>query len=191
MNLSLISIFTTSILTSNIVLTKFLGICPFVGTSNKEKNALGMGISVMVVVTISSILTFLAYNYILVPTDTTYLRTVLFILIIASMVQIVDIILKKYFLQLHNSLGLYLPLITTNCAVLGIALLNVNNGYNLSEVLAFSIGSSLGFTLIIYIFSTIREKIETSNVPNSFKGYPIALITAAIMALLFSRYGGV
>ena len=188
--MSLISIFATSILTGNIVLTKFLGICPFVGTSNKEKNALGMGISVMVVVTISSILTFLAYNYILVPTDTTYLKTVLFILVIASMVQIVDIILKKYFLQLHNSLGLYLPLITTNCAVLGITLLNVNNGYNLSEVLAFSIGSSLGFTLVIYVFSTIREKIETSDVPNSFKGYPIALITAAIMALLFSRYGG-
>lgn len=189
--MSLISIFITSILTGNIVLTKFLGICPFVGTSNREKNALGMGISVMSIVTISSILTYLIYYYILIPTDTTYLRTISFILVIASMVQITEMILKKYFDRLYKSLGLYLPLITTNCAVLGITLLNINSSYNFLQMLIFSIGSSLGFTLVIYVFSTIREKIETSDVPDSFKGYPIALITAAIMALLFSRYGGV
>jgi len=188
--LSLINIFITSILTGNIVLTKFLGICPFVGTSDKEKNALGMGLSVIMVVTISSILTYFIYHYLLVPTDTTYLRTVLFILVIASMVQITEMLLKKYFPILHKSLGLYLPLITTNCAVLGITLLNINNEYTFTQVLAFSIGSSIGFTLVIYVFSTIRERIETANAPKSFKGYPIALITAAIMALLFSRYGG-
>lgn len=189
-SLSLSSIFITSLLTSNIVLTKFLGICPFIGTSSKEKNAIGMGLSVMTVVTIASILTYLMYTYILVPTDTTYLRTILFILVIASLVQITEMILKKYVPALHKALGLYLPLITTNCAVLGITLLNINNHYNFIEVLVFSIGSSLGFTMVIYVFSTIRERIESAKVPKSFRGYPIALITAAIMALLFSRYGG-
>jgi len=186
--LNLISLFITSILTGNVVLNKFLGICPFIGTSNREKNALGMGVSVSIVVTISSILTYLIYHYILVPTNTTYLRTIIFILIIASLVQLIEILLKKYFNSLYKALGLYLPLITTNCAVLGIALLNIDHSF--LEVIVFSIGSSLGFTLVIYIFSTIRERMETAHIPKSFQGYPIALITAAIMALIFSRYGG-
>lgn len=189
-NMKLIDIFITSILTGNIILTKFLGICPFIGTSDREKNAIGMGISVSIVVTISSILTYLIYHYILVPTDTTYLKTIIFILIIASMVQVIELLLKKYFPSLHQALGIYLPLITTNCAVLGIALLNVNNEYNFLQTLVFSIGSSIGFTLVMYLFASIRERMETSHIPRCFKGAPIALITAAIMALLFSRYGG-
>lgn len=186
--MSLISLFVTSILTQNIILTKFLGICPFVGTSDKEKTAIGMGISVMIVVITSSVLTYLMYNYILIPTNTEYLRTIIFILIIAFIVQLTEILIKKKIPKLHKSLGIYLPLMTTNCAVLGIALLNIYNDFSFMEVLIFSIGSSLGFTLVIYLFSTMREKIEINDIPKSFKGFPIALITAAIMSLLFVRY---
>lgn len=186
--MNLISIFITSLLTENIVLTKFLGICPFVGTSNKEKSALGMGLAVTLVVTLSSIITYLIYYYILIPTNTVYLQTIFFILVIAALVQLLEMLLKKYLPVLYKNLGIYLPLITTNCAVLGITLLNINSGYNFLQMLSFSIGSSLGFTLVIYIFSTIREYMDTKDIPTSFKGYPIAFITAAIMAMIFSRY---
>lgn len=189
--MSLINLLVTSILTGNIVLTKFLGICPFIGTSNKTKNALMMGVSVTGVVTVSSIITYLIYHYVLVPTDTTYLKTIVFILVIASMVQIVEIIIKNKSKKLYDSLGIYLPLITTNCAVLGVVLLNITNNYTLLETIIYSLGSSIGFTLVIYVFSTIRERLETSNVPDAFKGIPIALITAAIMSLLFTRYIGI
>ena len=189
--MNLISLLIVSILTENIVLTKFLGICPFIGTSNKEKNALMMGISVTMVVTISSLVTYLLYYYVLIPTDTTYLKTIVFILVIASLVQITEIVIKNKFQKLYKSLGIYLPLITTNCAVLGTVLLNINNEFTLLETLIFSFGSGIGFTLVIYIFSTIRERLETADVPKSFKGTPIALVTAAIMALIFSRYIGV
>ena len=186
--MNLISIVTSALLTENVVLTKFLGICPFMGVSTKRKNAISMGLSVMLVVTLSSIITWTLYHFLLVPTKTEYLKTVLFVLVIASLVQLLEIILKRYFKQIHDMLGLYLPLITTNCAVLGIVLLNINNDYNFIEMLTYSICSSLGFTLVIYIFSSMREKINNSDVPTPFKGHPIALITAAIMALLFSRY---
>jgi electron transport complex protein RnfA len=186
--MNLINLFITSILTENIVLTKFLGICPFVGTSNKRKSAISMGISVMLVVTLSSIITYLLYYYLLVPTKTEYLKTILFVLVIASLVQLLEIILKRYMKTIHSMLGIYLPLITTNCAVLGIVLLNINNNYSFIEMLVYSISSSLGFTLVIYLFSSMREKLNSAPVPKPFKGYPIALITAAIMALLFSRY---
>lgn len=188
--MNLISLFVMSFLTENIVLTKFLGICPFVGTSNKEKSAFGMGIAVTIVVTLSSVVTYLLYYYVLVPTDTVYLKTLSFVLVVACMVQMMDLILQKYNPKLHKSLGIYLPLITTNCAVLGILLLNITNQYSFIEMLVYSIGSSLGFTFVIYIFSTIRENLERRKVPACFKGYPIALITASIMALLFSRYIG-
>jgi len=188
--MNLVSLFVVSLLTENIVLTKFLGICPFIGTSNKEKNAVMMGVAVTGVVTISSILTYVLYYYVLVPTDTAYLKTIVFILVIASMVQITEILIRNNFKKLYESLGIYLPLITTNCAVLGTVLLNINSEFTLLETLVFSFGSGLGFTLVIYIFSTIRERLETSNVPKSFKGTPIALITAAIMALIFGRYIG-
>lgn len=186
----LISLFITSILTENVVLTKFLGICPFIGNSNREKNAIMMGTAVTGVVVISSLITYLLYYYILVPTDTVYLKTIVFILVIASMVQIVEIVLKSKFKRIHEILGIYLPLITTNCAVLGTVLLTINNEFTLLETIIFSLGSGLGFTLVIYIFSTIRERMETSNIPKPFQGIPIALITASIMSLLFSRYIG-
>lgn len=186
--MNLVSLFITGLLTENVVLSKFLGLCPFIGSSNKEKTAFYMGISVTIVVTISSIITYLIYNFLLVPTKTTYLRTIMFILIIAFMVQLIEIILKKFMPKIHKSLGIYLPLITTNCAVLGITLLNINNDYNFIEVLVYSIASSLGFTLVIYIFASMRERLETCNVPKYFKGVPIAFIVAFIMSLLFGRY---
>lgn len=186
--MNLISLFITGLLTENVVLSKFLGICPFMGSSNKEKTAFYMGSSVTIVVTISSIMTYLIYHYILVPTNTTYLRTLMFILIIAFMVQLIELLLKRFFPKVHKSLGIYLPLITTNCAVLGITLLNINNNFGFVETLVYSISSSLGFTLVIYIFASIRERLEVCDVPKYFKGIPIALITAFIMSLLFGRY---
>lgn len=185
---NLISIFITSLIGENVVLSKFLGLCPFVGNSSSRKNAIGMGISVMIVITLSSIITYFINYYLLVPTDSCYLQTLIFILVISSFVQILDILLKRFIPTLHKALGIYLPLITTNCAVLGVVLLNINNGYNFLEMLTYSIGSSLGFTLVIYVFSCLREKIDSSNVPKCMKGYPIAFITAAIMSILFTRY---
>lgn len=186
--MNLINLFIMSILTENIVLMKFLGICPFVGTSSKEKSALGMGLAVTLVITISSIITYLLYYYVLVPTDTTYLKTLAFVLVVACMVQMIEMLIHKWNPKLYQSLGIYLPLITTNCAVLGVLLLNITNQYSFLETITFSVGSSLGFTLVIYVFSTIREALEKRNVPHCLKGYPIALVTASIMALLFSRY---
>jgi Na+-translocating ferredoxin:NAD+ oxidoreductase subunit A len=187
--MSLINIFITSILTQNIVLQKFLGICPFVGTSDKEKHAVGMGLAVMTVVTISSLITYFIYHMVLVPTDTIYLKTIIFILVIASCVQILDILMRNFIPYLHKALGIYLPLITTNCAVLGIVLLNINNNYTLIETLVFSVGSSLGFTLAIYLFASMRERIEHAKIVEPLRGFPIALIMAGIMSLLFTRYG--
>ncbi len=189
--MNLISLFITSILTQNIILNKFLGICPFVGVSNKEKSSIGMGLSVMFTVVISSVITYFLYYYVLIPTDTEYLRTIIFVLVIASFVQIVEIIIKKFWPKLNELLGIYLPLITTNCAVMGIVLLNIFNEYTLIETLVFSIGSSLGFVLIIYIFSTIREQLSHAPIVKSFRDYPIAFITAGIMAMVFARYIGI
>ncbi|MDD2489764.1 MAG: Rnf-Nqr domain containing protein [Bacilli bacterium] len=172
------------------ILTKFLGICPFVGVSDDEESGLGMGLAVTLVITVSSILTYFIHHYILIPTNTEYLRTIVFILVIASLVQMIEIIMRRYFPRLHKLLGLYLPLITTNCAVLGVILLNVFNNYNLIQTIVFAFGSSIGFLLVIYIFSTIREKIRTNPIIKSFTDFPIALITAGIMALIFLRYIG-
>lgn len=188
--MNLISIFTMSILSGNIILNKFLGICPFIGTSKDEHNAIHMGLSVTLVITLSSIITYILYHYVLIPTNTTYLKTVMFVLIIACIVQGFELIIKKTNKKLYNSLGIYLPLITTNCAVLGTVLLNISNDYTLIETLIFSIGSSIGFTIVIYIFASIRERLITCKVPSSFKGVPIAFITASIMALIFTRYIG-
>ena len=188
--MTLFQLFMTSMLSENIILTKFLGICPFIGTSKRETSAIGMGVSVTVVMLLSSIITYLIYNYLLVPTDTIYLRTLMFILIISSTVQVLEMIIKKYFPKLNKLLGLFLPLIATNCAILGTTLLNVNNDYTFIEMIVFTLGSGLGFALIIYIFSTIRERMEYARIPKCFKGAPIALITASIMALVFSRYFG-
>lgn len=186
--MNLINIFIVAFLTENVVLTKFLGICPFVGTSSSEKKAIGMGLTVLIITTISSVISYLIYKFILLQTGTTYLMTIMFILIIASLVQITELILKNKLPKLYKSLGIYLPLVTTNCAVLGTVLLGISNDYNLLEIIAFSFGSSLGFTIILYIFSTIRNRLEQIKVPKSLKGYPIALITISLIALIFSRY---
>lgn len=185
--MNLFSIFVTALITENIVLTKFLGICSFLGTSNKEKNALGMGVSVTFVVLISTIITYLINKFILIPTSSTYLQTITFILVIACFVQITELVIKKYFKDLYKSLGIYLPLITTNCAVFGIILTNIKMDYNLITAIVNSLGSSLGFILVIYIFSLLREKIEKNDILKSFKGIPISLIIAGIMALIFAR----
>lgn len=185
--MSLFSIFVTALITENIILTKFLGICSFLGTSNKEKNAIGMGVSVTFVVLISTIITYLINKFILIPTSSSYLQTITFILVIACFVQITELVIKKYFKDLYKSLGIYLPLITTNCAVFGIILTNIKMDYNLITAIVNSLGSSLGFILVIYIFSLLREKIENNDILKSFKGIPISLIIAGIMALIFAR----
>lgn len=185
--MNIITIFITTLITENVILAKFLGICSFLGTSNKEKNALGMGISVTFVVLISTILTYLINKFILIPTNSAYLQTITFILVIACFVQITELIIKKYFKDLYKSLGIYLPLITTNCAVFGIILTNIRSNYNLIESISNALGSCLGFVLVLYIFTLLREKIENNDILKSFKGIPIALITAGIMALIFGR----
>ncbi len=187
--MSLISIFVASVLTENIILTKFLGICPFIGTSKREKGALGMGISITFVVFISGIIAYLLYYYVLVPTETEYLRTILFVLIIAAMVQSIELIIRKQFPKIHELMGIFLPLIAANCAVLGITFLVIDYQYNFWETIVFILGSGLGFTALIYLYATIREKLDQRPVLPSFQGVPIALIIAGIMAMIFSRFG--
>lgn len=181
-------LFFTSLFSSNIVLTKFLGLCPFFGTSTNRKKAFLMGFLVIIVVTLASLISYGLYYYILVPYNSEYLKTITFILVIASLVQVAQMLIRKFNKKLYDSLGIYLPLITTNCAVLGIVLLNINNNYTLLETLVFSLGSSLGFMLVIYLFATIREYLDTRNIPSCFKGYPIAFIIAFVMTLLFGRF---
>lgn len=188
--MNLISLFITSFLAENVVLTKFLGMCPFVGVSNKEKTAFGMGLAVMLVTMIASVITYIIYHAILLPTDSVYLMNTIFIFVIASNVGILEIILKNKNKKLYKELGIYLPLITTNCAVLGIVLLNVTNNYNFLETMIFSIGSSFGFTFVIYIFSNIREELSKKPIIDRFKDVPIALITISIMSLIFARFIG-
>lgn len=187
--MSLVSIFIASVLTENIILTKFLGICPFIGTSHREKGALGMGLSVTFVVFVGGIIAYFLYHYVLVPTGTEYLRTILFVLIIASIVQSINIIIRKKFPKIYELMGIFLPLIAANCAVLGIAFLMIDYQYNFIETVVFILGSGLGFTILIYIYATIREKLAQRPVLASFQGVPIALIIAGIMAMLFSRFG--
>jgi len=179
-----------TILVENFVLTKFLGICPFLGVSKKMDSALGMSGAVVFVMTIASAVTWAINEYLLIPLNLSYLQTIAFILVIASLVQFVELILKKFIKPLYNSLGIYLPLITTNCAVLGVAILNVQNSasFGLSLLYGFSAGLSFMFALIL--FSGVRERLETSNVALSFKGLPIALISAAFIALSFMGFQG-
>lgn len=189
--LCLSKLLLTGMIVKNVVLGQFLGMCSFLGISKKTKNAIGMGMTVLVVLTISSALSWVLYTFILVPLELTFLKTIAFIIVIASLVQLVEIILKKFSSMLYKSLGIFLPLITTNCAVLGIALLNIQNKYSFLETLFYSIGASLGFLIVLIIFSGIREKLELTNVPKAFKGLPIALITASIMSIAFMGFIGV
>ena len=169
----------------NFVLVKFYGICPFLGVSKKTDTALGMGMAVTFVMVLASLLTWLVEHYILVPLNVEYLQTISFILLIAALVQFVDMFVAKTVPSLYNSLGIYLPLITTNCAVLGVTLLNVQRDYNLFQTLSFSFWSAMGFTLSIFLFAGVRERLETSPIPKFVQGFPIVLISAALISMAF------
>ena len=189
--MSLFTILFTAALVNNFVLSQFMGICPFLGVSKKVETAAGMGGAVLFVITIASLCTSLVYNYLLLPFELEYLNTIVFILVIAALVQFVEMVLKKMMPALYKSLGVYLPLITTNCAVLGVALLSVQNEYNVLESVINGIGASVGFLIAIVLMAGIREKLENSNIPEAFKGTPIVLITAGLMAIAFCGFGGV
>jgi len=187
----LLIILISSSLVSNVVLSQFLGLCPFLGVSKKVETAAGMGGAVIFVITLSSIVTGCIYEYLLKPFNIEYLQTIVFILVIAALVQFVEMFLKKFMVGLYKSLGVYLPLITTNCAVLGVALTNVSNGYNLIEGTVNGFATALGFTISIVILAGIREKMEFNDIPESFKGMPITLITAGLMAIAFCGFAGI
>lgn len=189
--MTIFTILFTAALVNNFVLSQFMGICPFLGVSKKVETAAGMGGAVVFVITIASLCTSILYNYLLVPARLEYLNTIVFILVIAALVQFVEMVLKKMMPALYKSLGVYLPLITTNCAVLGVALLSVQNEYGVLESVVNGIGASLGFLLAIVLMAGIREKLENSNIPEAFKGTPIVLITAGLMAIAFCGFGGV
>ncbi len=180
----------SSMLIDNVVLSRFYGICPFLGVSKKVKSSLGMGIAVVFVIVLATLICWPLYNYVLVPAGIPYLDTVAYILVIASLVQLVGLFIKKYSPSLYKSLGIYLPLITTNCAVLGVAQSNTDQGLTFVASLANALGTSIGFLMIIVVFSCIRVRLESANVPKAFKGLPIALITAALMAIAFMGLQG-
>ena len=183
-------LFVGAALVNNIVLSRFLGICPFMGVSKSTETAVGMSLSVAFVMTISSIISFLIDKYGLVPLSIEYLRTIVFILIIASLVQFVEMVIEKTLPELYSGLGIYLPLITTNCAVLGIALLNVQFKYSFIEMLIFSFGTAAGFGLALILFAGLRERIYYSTVPKYFQGMPIVFIMAGILSLAFMGFAG-
>ncbi len=188
---SLAFILVSSVLVNNYVLNKFLGICPFLGVSKKIDQATGMGLAVIFVMLAATAATWPIYTYILAPNKLEYMQTIVFILVIAALVQFVEIALKKYVPSLHKSLGVYLPLITTNCAVLGVALNNISDGYNFLESMISSLGCGLGFLLAMVIFSGVRSRVEQANPPKSFQGLPITLVAASIVSLAFFGFAGV
>ena len=187
---NLITIFIVMAIVNNIVLSQFLGLCPFFGVSKKLSNAVSMGMAVTLVMLISSVVTSVIYNYILVPFNVEFMQIVLYILVIASLVQIVELAIKRTNISLYNALGIYLPLITTNCAVLGVELINSAENYTILESIASALGGGIGFTLVLIIMSGIREKLDLADTPRSMKGLPIAFITAALLALAFMGFNG-
>lgn len=187
--MDIISLAISAILIENVVLYRFLGTCPLLGVSEKRESAIGMGAAVVFVITLSSSVAWLLYTYVLKPFNMVYMQTIIFILVIAGLVQIIEMFIKKVSPGLYKVLGIYLPLITTNCAVLGLANMVANPKYTYIQALVFAFASSLGFLLVIYLFSTIRIRIAKADVPKAFKGVPIALITAGILAMIFSRFG--
>lgn len=186
----MIMIIIGAALVNNVVLSQFLGLCPFIGVSKKTGTAAGMGGAVIFVITVASALCSIIYQFILTPFDMEYLQTIVFILVIASLVQFVELLLKKYSRALYSALGVYLPLITTNCAVLGVALINVNKDYSLLNSIINGFGTAAGFTIAIIIMAGIRERIEFNDVPKAFQGSPIVLVTASLMAIAFFGFAG-
>lgn len=189
-NASIFVLLVSSILVNNFVLSRFLGICPFLGVSKQVETATGMGMAVTFVMTLAGIMTYFVQKLILIPFHIEYLQTIAFILVIASLVQFVEIVLQKMSPTLYQALGVFLPLITTNCAVLGLALLNIQYKFNLIQTIFHSIGAAVGFSLAIVLFAGIREKLEVADVPTPFKGFPIALITASLMSIAFLGFAG-
>ena len=184
-----ILLFLSIVLVNNVITSQFLGICPFLGVSKKVDTAVGMGVAVTFVLALASVITFFIQK-ILVATNTEYLQTIAFILVIASIVQFVEMVIKKMSPSLYQALGVYLPLITTNCAVLGIALVNVQNNYNLIATLINGAGAGIGFTLAIVLFAAIRERLELADIPEAFQGFPITLIAASLMSIAFLGFTG-
>lgn len=187
----LILLIFSAAIVNNVVLSQFLGLCPFLGVSKKVETAGGMGAAVIFVITIASLVTSLIYKFILAPLDLTYLQTIVFILVIAALVQFVEMFLKKSMPALYESLGVYLPLITTNCAVLGVALNSVQYGYNILQSVVYGLGISIGFTIAIVILAGIREKMEYNDIPESWQGMPIVMVTAGLMSIAFFGFSGI
>ncbi len=183
-------ILLSSILVNNFVLSKILGICPFLGVSKRVETAMGMGFAVTFVMALASVISYLVHYYILMPFGLEYLQTISFILVIAALVQLVEMALQKLVPSLYQALGVYLPLITTNCAVLGVAILNIDEGYNLLQTLVNGIGGALGFMLAIVLFAGIREKMELAPIPEPLKDFPIALISSGLMSFAFLGFQG-
>ncbi len=184
-------IFITAIFVNNIILSQFLGICPFLGVSKRISTAVGMGLAVMFVMTLATVVTFLIYYTFLQPYNLKFMTTVTFILVIASLVQMVELIIKKTSPGLYQSLGIFLPLITTNCAVLGIAMLTIQKNYTLLAGICYTLASAMGFTLAIVIFAGIRERLERTEIPQALKGTPIVLISAALLSMAFMGFAGI
>ena len=183
-------ILLSSILVNNFIMSRFLGICPFLGVSKRVPTAIGMGAAVTFVMAMASVITYLAYYFILEPLQMEYMQTLAFILIIAALVQFIEMVIQKMSPSLYQALGVYLPLITTNCAVLGVAILNIEEKYDLLQTLVNGTGGALGFTLAIVLFAGIRERLELSDIPEAFKGFPIAMITAGLMSVAFLGFQG-
>ena len=187
----LILLIISAAIVNNVVLSQFLGLCPFLGVSQKVETAGGMGAAVIFVITIASLVTSLIYKFILATLGLTYLQTIVFILVIAALVQFVEMFLKKSMPALYESLGVYLPLITTNCAVLGVALNSVQYGYNILQSVVYGFGISVGFTIAIVILAGIREKMEYNDIPESWQGMPIVMVTAGLMSIAFFGFSGI
>ena len=187
--MNLILLFLSVVLVNNVITSQFLGICPFLGVSKKVDTAVGMGVAVTFVLTLASFITYFVQK-ILEITNNQFLQTIAFILVIASIVQFVEMVIQKMSPSLYQALGVFLPLITTNCAVLGIALVNVQNGYNLVETMVNGFGAGVGFTVAIVLFAGIRERLELADIPESFKGFPITLISASLMSIAFLGFAG-
>ena len=187
----LILLIISAAIVNNVVLSQFLGLCPFLGVSKKVETAGGMGAAVIFVITIASLVTSLIYKFILATLGLTYLQTIVFILVIAALVQFVEMFLKKSMPALYESLGVYLPLITTNCAVLGVALNSVQYGYNILQSVVYGFGISVGFTIAIVILAGIREKMEDNDIPESWQGMPIVMVTAGLMSIAFFGFSGI
>ncbi len=188
--INLLLVVIGSVFVNNVVLSQFLGICSFLGISNKIKTSIGMGFAVIFVTALASAIASVIYKFVLLPLDLDYLKTIVFILVIACLVQFVEMIIKKYSPSLYNALGVYLPLITTNCAVLGVALLNVDENYDIVTSVINGLAIGIGYTIAIVILAGIREQMEHNDVPHSFKGSPIVLVTATLMAMAFSGFAG-